>query len=156
MKTETIKISTISTESIDPRQIGEGTLTEEQQIYKENILDHYRSPHHKGILPHATLTHTENNPLCGDVVTMSLVIKNNQITDVKFDGRGCTISQASASMLTEKISGLSLDAVKNITRDEIMEMIGVPLGPVRSRCALLALRTVMKGLEKTALRIELS
>ena len=141
MKTETIK------ESIDPNQIGEGPLTEEQQIYKENILDHYRNPHHKGTLSNATFTHTEHNPLCGDVVTMHLMIKNNQITDVKFDGHGCTISQASASMLTDKLQGMITVDVKKITRDEIMEMIGVPLGPVRSRCALLALRTVMKGLE---------
>ncbi len=146
MKTETIK-EQIGKESINPNQIGEGPLTEEQQIYKENILDHYRNPHHKGTLSNTTLTHTEHNPLCGDMVTMHLMIKNNQITDVKFDGHGCTISQASASMLTDKLQEMTLDKIKKITRDEIMEMIGVPLGPVRSRCALLALRTVIKGLE---------
>lgn len=133
---------------IDKNQIGEGPLNEEQLIYKENILDYYRNPRNKGKLDNATVVHEEHNPLCGDKVTMHLRIVDDKIHEVLFEGEGCAISQASASLLTEKIKDLSVDEVKTITREEILEMVGVPLGPVRTRCALLGLKTVIRGLEK--------
>ncbi len=116
-------------------------------FYKENILDHYRHPRHSGTLEEPTHTHESHNPLCGDVLRIDLHVNENNIVDqVTFKGKGCAISQASASMLTEMIEGKSLDDVKNIGKDDILEMLGIEIGPVRMKCALLSLKTLKAGI----------
>ena len=119
----------------------------EQEIYKENILDHYKYPHNHGDLPENTLTHREHNPLCGDEIIIYLKINEGKVEDVKFKGSGCAISIASASMLTDKIKGKTLEEVKQVRKEDILEMLGIPIGVVRMKCALLSLKTIHKGLE---------
>ncbi len=114
-------------------------------IYQEELLDHYENPSNYGTLPEPDISHEEDNPLCGDKIRMDLLVDGDTIKEVRFCGHGCTISLAAASMLTEKIQGKSLEEVKQLTRDDIMDMIGIPLGPVRVKCALLALKVLKAG-----------
>lgn len=114
-------------------------------IYQEELLDHYENPSNYGTLPDPDISHEEDNPLCGDRIRMDLMVDDGIIKEVRFSGHGCTISQAAASMLTEKIEGKSLEEIKNLSRDDIMDMIGIPLGPVRVKCALLALKVLKAG-----------
>jgi len=115
-------------------------------FYKENILDHYRNPRNAGTLENPTYTHESHNPLCGDVIRVDLHINENNLVDkVTFEGKGCAISQASASMLTEMIEGKSLDEVKQISKEDILELLGIPIGPVRMKCALLSLKALKAG-----------
>lgn len=114
-------------------------------IYQEELLDHYENPSNYGTLPNPDISHEEDNPLCGDKIRMDLMIDDGIIKEVRFSGYGCTISQAAASMLTEKIEGKSLEEIKNLSRDDILEMVGIPLGPVRVKCALLALKVLKAG-----------
>jgi len=114
-------------------------------LYRENVLDHYKNPRHHGTLEHPDISYEDANPLCGDVLRMDLKLKDGKIDQVRFTGHGCAISQASASMLCERIEGMSLDEVKKISRDDVLEMLGIELGPVRLKCALLALKTLKAG-----------
>ena len=113
-------------------------------LYKEVILDHYQHPHNHGTLPDATNSFEDSNPLCGDRIRMELKIQDGVVADVKFTGKGCAISQASASMLTDEIKGKTLDEIKNIDKQTVLDMLGIPLGPSRVKCALLPLK-VMKA-----------
>ena len=115
------------------------------EIYRENILDHYRHPRHRGTLEHPDITYEDANPLCGDHIRMDLNVKDGRVAQVAFSGHGCSISQAAASMLAERIEGQPLDEVKKISRDDVLEMLGIELGPVRLKCALLALKTLKAG-----------
>jgi nitrogen fixation NifU-like protein len=115
-------------------------------FYRENILDHYRNPRNAGTLENATHSHEEDNPLCGDVIRIDLhVNEDNVIDEVAFKGRGCAISQASASMLTEMIKGKTLDEAKQIGKEDILEALGIEIGPVRMKCALLSLKVLKAG-----------
>ena len=115
-------------------------------FYKENILDHYRLPRNAGTLAEPTHSHEAHNPLCGDVIRIDLhVNEDNIVEEVAFKGRGCAISQASASMLTEMVQGKSLDEVKAINKNDILEMLGIEIGPVRMKCALLSLKALKAG-----------
>jgi nitrogen fixation protein NifU and related proteins len=115
-------------------------------FYRENILDHYRQPRNAGTLDEATHSHEENNPLCGDVIRIDLHVNENNVIDkVAFSGKGCAISQASASMLTEMIEGKSLEEAKQIGKDDILEALGIDIGPVRMKCALLSLKVLKAG-----------
>lgn len=115
-------------------------------FYRENILDHYRNPRNAGTLENATHSHEEDNPLCGDVIRIDLhVNEDNVIDEVAFKGRGCAISQASASMLTEMIQGKTLDEAKQIGKEDILEALGIEIGPVRMKCALLSLKVLKAG-----------
>ena len=117
------------------------------QIYQENILDHYKSPRNFGKIENPSVHHHEYNPLCGDEIEIFLIIdKNKKIADVKFSGKGCAISQASASMLTEQNNGKSLDELKKLTKENILNMLGIPISPVRLKCALLSLDTLKNGI----------
>jgi nitrogen fixation protein NifU and related proteins len=118
-------------------------------IYREIILDHYRNPRNKGKLSDADVTIHDSNPLCGDEIDIHLKVEEDKIKDIKFEGRGCAISQASASMLTEMILNKPLSSVKNITKDDILENIGLMnLGPARIKCALLSLKVLKLGMVK--------
>ena len=114
-------------------------------VYQEDLLDHYENPSNYGTLPNPNISHEEDNPLCGDRIRIDLVVEDDIITEVRFSGHGCTISQAAASMLTEEIEGKSLTEIKKLSRDDILDMIGIPLGPVRLKCALLALKVLKAG-----------
>lgn len=114
-------------------------------LYREAILDHYRHPRHKGHLEQADISHFDHNPFCGDEITLELKIVDGIVTDAAFDGRGCAISQASASMMTEEIIGKSLDELKGWTKDDILDLLGIEIGPVRLKCALLPLKALKAG-----------
>ncbi len=116
------------------------------ELYRENILDHYKHPRHHGTLEHPDVTYEDANPLCGDRLRMDFKIAEGRIADVAFSGHGCSISQASASMLCERVAGKSLEEVKALTREDVLEMLGIELGPVRLKCALLALKTLKAGI----------
>jgi len=116
-----------------------------QDLYMENILDHYENPRNKGVLDHPDISHEEDNPVCGDRIRMDLKVADGIITDVRFSGRGCSISQASASMLTEEVLGKPLEEVKRYGKEKVLEMLGIPIGPVRLKCALLSLKVLKAG-----------
>ena len=114
-------------------------------LYRQDILDHSQNPRNFGTLEHPDISAEDSNPLCGDKIRMDLMVKDGRIDDVRFTGVGCSISRAAASMLTEEIKGKTLEEVKRIGRDEVLEMLGIELGPVRLKCALLALKTLKVG-----------
>jgi nitrogen fixation NifU-like protein len=114
-------------------------------LYRQNILDHYQTPRNYGTLENPDISAEDSNPLCGDQIRIDLRIKDGTVADVKFSGKGCAISKAAASMLTEEIMGKSLEQVKKIGKDEVLELLGIELGPVRLKCALLALKTLKVG-----------
>lgn len=117
-----------------------------EDLYRENILDHYQNPRNYGTLENPDITYEDDNPLCGDVIRIEIKLDDqNRVAQVAFGGEGCAISQASASMLTEEIMGKSLDEVKKISKDDILDMLGIQLGPVRIKCALLALKVLKAG-----------
>lgn len=117
-----------------------------EDLYRENILDHYQNPRNFGTLDHPDITYEDDNPLCGDVIRIDIKLgEDNRISEVAFSGEGCAISQASASMLTEEILGKTLDEVKQLSKDDILEMLGIQLGPVRIKCALLSLKVLKAG-----------
>ncbi len=115
------------------------------ELYRENILDHYKHPRNRGTLEQPDITYEDANPLCGDELRMELRVKDGRIEQVRWTGHGCSISLASASMLSERIEGRTLDEVKQLSRDDVLEMLGIELGPVRLKCALLALKTLKAG-----------
>jgi len=115
-------------------------------FYRQNILDHYQNPRNWGSLPAPDITAEDANPLCGDRLRMDLTVKDGRIEQVRFTGQGCSISRAAASMLSEAIEGKTVEEVKKIGRDDVIEMLGIELGPVRLKCALLALKTLKLGL----------
>ncbi len=110
-------------------------------MYQEQILDHYKNPRNFGKIENATVHHHEYNPLCGDEVEIFLLIKDKRVVDIKINGHGCAISQASASMLSEEIKGKNIEELKEISKEKILELLGIPISPVRLKCALLSLDT---------------
>ncbi len=117
-------------------------------LYRDYILEHYRHPHNFGTLETPTATYEGANPLCGDRITMFLGVQDGVVKDVAFTGRGCAISQASASLLTDEIKGMTVEQAKQYPKEELLELIGIPLehNPVRIKCALLSLKTLKAGL----------
>jgi nitrogen fixation NifU-like protein len=116
-------------------------------MYTENILDLFKNPKNKGTLENPTHENSRNNPLCGDEITIQLITKEDKIKEVKFSGQGCAISQASSSMLTDKIKEMSIQDVKSLNKDDILEMLHIPISPGRLKCALLSLDTLRGALE---------
>ncbi len=115
-------------------------------LAREIIIDYYRNPRNKGRLEGATVSHQEKNPTCGDVIRMELLIEGERVTDVRFDGQGCSISQAAASMLTEAVKGKPLEEIQKISKADVLEMLGLEeLGPARIKCALLGLKALKVG-----------
>jgi nitrogen fixation protein NifU and related proteins len=114
-------------------------------FYREFILDHYKNPHNFGELPAATHHYHDTNPLCGDEITMFLKVgADDRVEDVSFTGKGCAISQASASILTDEVKGKTLEELKAFDRDHVIESLGITLSPARIKCALLSLKA-LKG-----------
>ena len=117
-------------------------------IYREHLIELYKSPSNYGELEKANKEATEHNTLCGDEITMQLIVKQNKVEDIKFSGSGCVMSIVSASMLTDKIKGLSVEEIKKLSHEDILEMLKIKLNPARTKCALLPLEAVRKALGK--------
>jgi nitrogen fixation NifU-like protein len=116
-------------------------------LYREVILDHYKNPHNHGTLDPHDFTYEDENPLCGDKIRIDVRLdENRRVKEVAFSGKGCAISQASASLLTDEIMGKTLEELKQISKDDILEMLGgIQLGPTRLKCALLSLKVLKAG-----------
>ena len=112
-------------------------------FYRDYILDHYRSPRNFGHLERADAQAEDVNPLCGDAIRMELAVDGNgTVRDVRFSGKGCAISQASASMLTESVKGMQLEDVAKLSKDVVLENVGIGISPTRMKCAMLGLRVL--------------
>ncbi|MDB4809952.1 iron-sulfur cluster assembly scaffold protein [bacterium] len=121
-------------------------MASEQDIYEEHVLDHYEDPYHRGDLDHATHSHEADNPLCGDVIQIDLKIgADDTIEEAWFNGDGCVISQASASMLIETIEGKTLDELRDFSADEMLKLFGPKLTPNRQKCCLLSWRVLQSA-----------
>jgi nitrogen fixation NifU-like protein len=115
-------------------------------LYRELIIDRYKNPLMRGTLDPHDFSYEDDNPLCGDRIRIDLrVDAENRITEAAYSGEGCAISQASADLLVESIIGKDLDEVKALTKEDILEMLGIELGPVRLKCALLSLKVLKAG-----------
>jgi nitrogen fixation NifU-like protein len=115
-------------------------------LYRDEILEHYRNPHNFGILESPTTAKEGANPLCGDRITLMLGIdEEGKIADVAFTGRGCAISQASASMLTDEIKGKTLDEISHMGSKDVLENLGIEISPARMKCAMLSLETLREA-----------
>jgi nitrogen fixation protein NifU and related proteins len=115
-------------------------------LYREMIIDRYKNPIYRGRLDPHDISFEDDNPLCGDHIRIDLrVDENGCVSEAVFDGHGCAISQASADLLMESIQGKPLDEVKSLTKDDILELLGLELGPVRLKCALLSLKVLKAG-----------
>jgi nitrogen fixation protein NifU and related proteins len=115
-------------------------------LYRDYILEHYRRPHNFGQLDAATATQEGANPLCGDRITLQLRVRGDVIDGVAFTGRGCAISQASASLLTDEIKGKSVDAANAMKAGDVLDLLGIDISPARMKCALLSLETMQGAL----------
>ncbi len=115
-------------------------------LYRELIIEHYKHPSYRGKLDPHDIFFADSNPLCGDHIEIYLRLDpEGRVADARFDGHGCAISQATADLLMESIIGKSLDEVKRLTRQDILDMLGIELGPVRLKCALLSLKVLKAG-----------
>lgn len=115
-------------------------------MYAETILEHYKHPHNYGEMKEKSIERKEYNPLCGDSITIRLLIENDKIKDVKFVGRGCAISQAAASLLTDEVKGKTLDEIKKMERQDVLDLLGVDISPARIKCAMLGIKTLKLAL----------
>ena len=111
-------------------------------FYRDYILDHYRNPRDFGTLEHADVEAEDLNPLCGDQIRMQLELDDGVVKDVRFSGKGCAISQASASMLTETVKGMKLSDVAKLRKEVVLENVGIGISPTRMKCAMLGLRVL--------------
>jgi nitrogen fixation NifU-like protein len=115
-------------------------------LYRDYILEHHRHPHNFGILEDATNSFEGANPLCGDRITLQLRVHDGTITGVGFTGRGCAISQASASLLTDEVKGKPAQDAASMTSQDVLDLLGIEISPARLKCALLALDTLQRAL----------
>ncbi len=114
-------------------------------LYREIIIDHYKNPQYRGQLNPADFTFEDENPLCGDQLRIDLRLGDDgKVKEAAFSGHGCAISQASADLLLEMVIGKTLDEVKNLKKEDLLDVLGIELGPVRLKCALLSFK-VLKG-----------
>jgi nitrogen fixation protein NifU and related proteins len=115
-------------------------------LYREVIIEHYKNPSFRGRLNPHDISFEDSNPLCGDHIVIDLKVdEKGKVTDARFDGHGCAISQASADLLLESIIGKSLEEVKVLNKQTILDLLGIDLGPVRLKCALLSLKVLKAG-----------
>jgi len=117
-------------------------------MYREFILDHYKNPRGHGVIDDPDASAEGQNPLCGDEITISVAFDGETLEDVKFTGRGCAISQAATSMLMEMVQGRSATEVAALSREELLEEVGIPLSPIRLKCAILGLGVLKVALHK--------
>ncbi|GAB5515570.1 Fe-S cluster assembly sulfur transfer protein SufU [Rhodopirellula baltica] len=122
-------------------------MPNEQDIYEEHVLDHYEDPYHRGTLESASHMHEGNNPLCGDRIVITLKLDDSgKVSEAWFEGEGCVISQASASMLIERMEGKTIEEVKAFTAEEMLELFGPKLTPNRQKCCLLSWKILQSAL----------
>jgi len=115
-------------------------------LYRELIIDRYKNPFHKGELEPNDISFEDDNPLCGDHIRIDIRVNaDGHVAEAVFNGKGCAISQASADLLVESIQGKSLEEIKEISKEDVLEMLGIELGPVRLKCALLSLKVLKAG-----------
>src|ERR1700704_731624 len=114
-------------------------MASDDQFYREYILDHYKNPRNFGRIEQPDVTHEEYNPLCGDMVGMDFQVRDGVIEDVRFHGRGCAISQASASLMTERLKGMTLEDARRVSKEDVLDELGIAISPARLKCALLSL-----------------
>jgi nitrogen fixation NifU-like protein len=117
-----------------------------EDLYREVIIDHYKNPHFRGRLDPHDIRFEDDNPLCGDHIEITLRLDGEgRVADGRFDGRGCAISQASADLLLESVMGRPVEEVKKLTKQDVLDLLGIDLGPVRLKCALLSLKVLKAG-----------
>jgi len=126
--------------------VTDNTFTGMDELYRDFILDHYRNPRNAGTIENADASFEDINPLCGDKIRMDLKISDGTVTDVKFKGRGCAISQASASLLTEQIKGKTLAEISKLGKEDVLENVGINISAARLKCALLGLKVLKLAL----------
>ncbi len=114
-------------------------------LYREQILDHSRHPRNFGEIEDADFTYEDSNPLCGDKIRIDVKVEDGKIADIKFSGRGCAISQAAVSILTDMVKGLELDEVKDLSAQDMIDELGISISPARVKCALLGLKVLKSG-----------
>ena|SRR5215213_8922356 len=115
-------------------------------LYNETILDHYNSPRNRGVLDAADFSHEDAGSVCGDEVRIDVRLAEGRVEVIAFSGRGCAVSQASASVLTSIVAGMTLDEVENLTNKDLLEATGIPAASARVECALLSLHVLRIGL----------
>ena len=125
-------------------------------LYRDYILEHYRRPHNFGVIEEPTARYEGANPLCGDRITMMLGIRDGVVADVMFTGRGCAISQASASLLTDEVKGKPVAEVEKLTSQDLLDLIGIEISPARLKCALLSLDTLEHALAEADGKLDAS
>ncbi|HEV3154997.1 MAG TPA: SUF system NifU family Fe-S cluster assembly protein [Candidatus Baltobacteraceae bacterium] len=112
-------------------------------FYRDFILDHYRNPHNFGHLPEPDAVAEDLNPLCGDQIRIELQVDpDRKVTDIRFSGKGCAISQASVSMLTDAVKGKSLEEIATLPKETVLENVGIGISPTRMKCAMLGLKVL--------------
>ncbi len=117
-------------------------------IYREIILEHYKNPSNKGTLDPNDFTYEDVNPLCGDEIRIDVRVEADRVSDIKFSGRGCAISQASASLLTDQVRGKTVAQLGEIGQEQVLDELGIEISPARLKCALLSLETLQGALER--------
>ena len=116
-------------------------------IYKENILDYYKNPRKFGVLKNKDVRHKEFNPFCGDEIIVDVKFSEDKISEVKFSGQGCAISQAATDMILEKVEGMTKEEILKLNKENVLELLRIELGPVRLKCALLGLDTLQNAIK---------
>jgi nitrogen fixation NifU-like protein len=117
-----------------------------EDLYREVIIDHYKNPQYRGKLEPHDISFEDDNPLCGDHIRIDLRLdKDGRVSEARFDGHGCAISQASADLLTESIIGKPVEEIKTLKKQDLLDLLGIELGPVRLKCALLSLKVLKAG-----------
>jgi nitrogen fixation protein NifU and related proteins len=111
-------------------------------LYRDYILEHYRRPHNFGVIEEPSATFEGANPLCGDRITMQLGVKDGVVEEIGFTGRGCAISQASASLLTDEVKGKPLETVAGIEATDVLDLLGIDISPARLKCAMLSFESL--------------
>ncbi len=117
-------------------------------LYRDYILEHYRRPHNFGVLDAPSASYEGANPLCGDRITMQIAVADGQVTGIAFTGRGCAISQASASLLTDEVRGKAVEDVAKIGAADLLELLGIEISPARLKCAMLSFDSLQHLLDE--------
>jgi len=121
-------------------------------IYRENILDHYRNPRNYGKLLKPDITQIGDNPLCGDSISIQIQVSRDKLTEIRFTGKGCAISMAATSMLTEHVQEMNLSDLRKLSKDDILELLGTTLSPTRLKCALLPVKTLQVAVNAVSVK----
>ena len=118
-----------------------------EEMYRENIMDHYKNPRNFGKLKNATIEFKDYNPICGDEITIQIEIEDNKVKDVKFIGKGCALSMATASILTDELKGKPVKEIEKLSKEDILKMVGIEVSPSRIKCVMLSLSAIKKGVK---------